>query len=248
MAISFTINVKSPCEEKWASMDPSAKGRFCQLCEKEVIDFSNLTDKELIGFFQKNHHQKVCGRFRKTQLKTYSTEKRKQKGFLKLALAGFTLLSIIKPTEAFSQGQPYVETGEREYGPAPVAPNEQQKSRRDNFILISGVVKDSATTETLPGVNIQLKGSNIGTVSDLDGKFELKIKNSKDTETIIVSFIGYLTEEIPVKSDEKEVCDLNEILLKPDHVALGETVVVGGAHFSRPSIFKRLSWRIKSIF
>ena len=141
-----------------------------------------------------------------------------------------------------------MEVGERETGNTPVAPKEQQKTRMEDYILIKGVVKDSETKETFPGVNIVLKGSKVGTTTNFDGEFELKIKNPKDTETIIVSFIGYLTEEIPIKSDEKEVYDLDEILLKPDNVALGEAVVVGGIHFSRPSIFKRLWWRIKSIF
>ena len=243
MAAKFSIEIKSPCEEKWASMDPFEKGRFCQLCQKEVIDFSNLTDKELIAFFQKNRKEKVCGRFQKTQLKTYHTGNRKQKGFLKLALAGFTLLSIFKPTEAFSQGHPIVKVGERETGPTPVAQREApKKNNSNNFILISGVVKEAGTEETLPGVNIQLKGSNIGTVSNLDGKFELRVTRPKETVTLLINFVGYETKEIMVKVDEREIYKLEDSLLQLD------VRVLGDVHYVKSSIFRRLWWRIKSIF
>ena len=59
---------------------------------------------------------------------------------------------------------------------------------------ISGKVTDAATGEPLPGVNIVVKGTTIGTISDLNGSYSIDIP---DTSAVLVfSFVGYLSEEV----------------------------------------------------
>ena len=84
---------------------------------------------------------------------------------------------------------------------------------------ISGVVKDE---EDMPliGASVTIKGSNVGTVTDLDGNFSLDV--SDDTETLVISYIGYTTQEINIQ-DISTV----EIILKTDATDLSEVVVVG---------------------
>jgi hypothetical protein len=60
----------------------------------------------------------------------------------------------------------------------------------------SGAVTASHSGEPLPGVNVLLKGTLIGSVTDAEGKYSLTIP---DTDGVLVfSFIGYSTTEIPV--------------------------------------------------
>lgn len=73
--------------------------------------------------------------------------------------------------------------------------------------------------EELPGVNVNIKGTNIGTVTDLSGYYQLKVPKS-DT-TLVFSFIGYASSEIKPKEDEINV-RLNE-----DVTQLSEVVVTG---------------------
>lgn len=63
---------------------------------------------------------------------------------------------------------------------------------------VSGIVKDSATNETIIGANVVLKGTTTGVVTDIDGAFSLELANGK--YTLQVSFVGYttLTKEIVV--------------------------------------------------
>lgn len=63
---------------------------------------------------------------------------------------------------------------------------------------LSGTVKDAATGETLIGVNVTGKGTTIGTVTDIDGKYTLDLP--KDVNALVFSYIGYTTLEKPILS------------------------------------------------
>ena len=54
---------------------------------------------------------------------------------------------------------------------------------------ISGVIKDGQTGETIPGASVALKGTLLGTFSEFDGTYVLKVNSLSDT--LEVSFIGY---------------------------------------------------------
>ena len=61
------IHIPQPCAENWSEMNPTEKGRFCAVCQKEVIDFSKFTDEELKNFLGKSQVS-TCGSFRPDQL------------------------------------------------------------------------------------------------------------------------------------------------------------------------------------
>src|SRR5690625_43433 len=58
---------------------------------------------------------------------------------------------------------------------------------------VSGVVTDANTGNTLPGVNILVKGTTTGTSTDSEGEYELIVPSLQDT--LVVSYIGYETQE-----------------------------------------------------
>lgn len=62
--------------------------------------------------------------------------------------------------------------------------------------LVKGQVTETVTGETLPGVNILVKGTSSGASTDSDGRFELEVPSLRDT--LIFSFIGYQTQEVPI--------------------------------------------------
>jgi hypothetical protein len=57
------IVLTNPCSENWNSMQVDAIGRFCQSCQKSVIDFSSKTDDEIKAFLQDKKGEELCGRF-----------------------------------------------------------------------------------------------------------------------------------------------------------------------------------------
>ena len=85
--------------------------------------------------------------------------------------------------------------------------------------IVSGVVKDDVGT--LPGVSIQIKGTTQGTISDVNGKFSLKVPDMKST-TLVFSFVGYDAQEVAVLG--KTTLD---VTLVQSATKLDEFVVVG---------------------
>jgi hypothetical protein len=61
------IQVPEPCHENWLLMTPSEKGRYCNSCQKVVVDFSIMSDAEIMRYFQKNTGS-TCGNFTVGQL------------------------------------------------------------------------------------------------------------------------------------------------------------------------------------
>jgi len=85
-------------------------------------------------------------------------------------------------------------------------------------ITVKGLVKD-INGEPLLGVNVREVGSNVGTVTDLDGNFTIQVKNNAKLQ---FSFVGYISQTVPVDGRTKIA-----VTLKEDSKTLEEVVVVG---------------------
>ena len=70
MNSKFSIQIPSPCHEDWNQMLPAEQGRFCQSCEKTVVDFSQMSDEQVLSYFKlkQQNSERVCGRFRAEQV------------------------------------------------------------------------------------------------------------------------------------------------------------------------------------
>ena len=68
MGKKIQLSVPKPCHEDWDAMTPVDKGKFCGSCQKQVVDFSNMSDREVAVFFKKPSTGSVCGRFMTDQL------------------------------------------------------------------------------------------------------------------------------------------------------------------------------------
>ncbi|HMG09426.1 MAG TPA: carboxypeptidase-like regulatory domain-containing protein, partial [Mucilaginibacter sp.] len=95
-----------------------------------------------------------------------------------------------------------------------------------NAFTVSGVVSDGTRNETLPGVSVKLKGTSIGTLSDMNGKYTLRVPSS--SSTLIFSFIGYDNTELSINGRET----IN-VTLNANSKSLSEVVVVGYSQQTR---------------
>jgi len=84
---------------------------------------------------------------------------------------------------------------------------------------VTGTVKEAGSDEPLIGVNVVIKGTSQGTITDVDGNYTISVEES---DTLRFSYIGYLPQEIAVAG--KSVID---VALKVEAEALEEVVVVG---------------------
>lgn len=85
---------------------------------------------------------------------------------------------------------------------------------------VSGTVTTSDGRATLPGVNIVIKGTLIGTTSDNNGAFDINVTSPSDT--LIFSFIGFRTVEIPLAGRTSL-----DVVMEPQTVSGDEVVVIG---------------------
>src|SRR5690242_1371914 len=68
MPKQLLLSIPTPCHENWDAMTPLEKGKFCGSCQKQVMDFSRMSDREIAQFFKKPTTGSVCGRFTTDQL------------------------------------------------------------------------------------------------------------------------------------------------------------------------------------
>jgi len=94
----------------------------------------------------------------------------------------------------------------------------------DKFFTISGVVRDNSSKRKLEYVNISVPGSNVSSITNEEGAFTLKIKDSIQAKEIEFSRIGYLNAQIPINGE-----DLLEqtFYLVPNQKLLKEVLVEG---------------------
>ena len=92
---------------------------------------------------------------------------------------------------------------------------------------VKGIVVD-ATGEPVIGANVMIKGTSNGTITDIDGNFNLS--NAKGT--LVISFIGYKSQEIVVNGNETNL----KVVLKEDSELLEEVVVVGYGTMKKESL------------
>ena len=83
---------------------------------------------------------------------------------------------------------------------------------------LTGTVISSEDNQPLPGVNVVVKGTTQGTITDFDGKFTLSV--ASDAEALVFSFMGMQTQEVPVGSTTTF-----NITMDPETIGMDEVVV-----------------------
>ncbi len=117
--------------------------------------------------------------------------------------------------------------------PQPVAPQVPQLSDALEK-TITGKVTDLSTGEELPGVNILVKGTTIGTITDVEGNYRLTAPD--DAETLVFSSVGYTSEEVAIGNQTT----IN-LEMAPDIQSLSEVVVIGYGEQSREVVTTSIS-------
>lgn len=225
------IAIPEPCHQPWNTMTDSQNGRFCRSCSKTVIDFTAMTDQQIIEHLSTAKH--VCGRFNENQFSTINRQLQLdnlQSGtFWKRMLLALTMLTSAQYLKAQNtQTKPTIEQTPTNFKLGEVA----IAAKDSTYHTLTGSITDAADKSVLPGVTIRLDGTNIGTQTNAEGKFTLQVPAS--ATRLVISFIGYSSQSIPIdpKSDPNMV-----VALKMSATMLGEVAIV------RPPFFKRVYYR-----
>lgn len=101
---------------------------------------------------------------------------------------------------------------------------------------VEGTVADNKTGETLVGVTVMVKGTNQGTITDVDGNFRLVSDVLNPTAVILFSYIGYTAVE-EVLGNRTRI----DVRLAPSDILLDETVVIGYGTAKRRNVLGAVS-------
>lgn len=229
----FTLTIPRPCHENWESFRPVEGGRHCGSCQKVVIDFTSMTEEQIITYF-KSFPKNTCGRFRSDQLHSYnstSPSPQRKWAFGALITAFVTFLNS-EPSWARSS-EPVVKLEQRELS----FRKNQSRSSTDSLI-VRGKVISSTDQSALPGIHVIWKGSEAGTVTNENGEFTFP-HPLKIGDVLTFSFIGLKNVTYIISGHE---LDSLTITMDEDHAQLSEVVVVGGAICVTRTVSPRRWW------
>jgi len=190
------IEIKTPCHENWNNMQISPGGRYCANCQKNVVDFSGLSNQEIIE--RLSNADNLCGKFDKLQfdsLNSYLSEKGEKPSFFKSWTYAAMMLGMLPFISMETKAKPVYEQAE--------VPFKKGESLKDTvtYIKIRGIIKSSGDDNPLPAATIQIMGTNIKTTTNADGCFEMMVPLT--ASAITVSYIGYASQMIQLKRNKK---------------------------------------------
>jgi hypothetical protein len=102
-----------------------------------------------------------------------------------------------------------------------------------NTINVSGVVTD-ASGEPLPGVNIVIKGTLQGVITDFNGNYQIEVPDNN--AILVFSYIGFTTSEVTV-GDRREI----DVVLEEDQKLIDEVLVIGYGTVTRKDVTTAVS-------
>ena len=216
MKKAITIRIPEPCHEDWNQMTTTDKGKFCSLCTKEVFDFTQVTDEELVKRVHNN--EKICGRFKSSQINREMKLERKS-GFSLAPFAAsfllpFTLLASTKTnTNAKSsnlQGKSYSSL------------NISSLNRID-FDKIQVITQGKIVDENgkpLINVAVSVKGTDKKEFSGLKGDYLIRSAND---EILVIKKEGFISQEIKLKRKSETI---NIVLKKEINVLVTGKVAI----------------------
>jgi len=212
-------------------MTTTGQGKYCDKCEKQVIDFSAMTDQQILNYIQKKEGR-MCGRLTKNQMNRQLVNHQpssRLSGFLKFLVSGIFLAQVEMAASQTQVIYRYEKQFSEDDGIRPAQPNNIDHPVLQDTIKnqITGAVIDAITGEPLIFANVLIVKPLTGTVTDLDGRFVLTVPENwqEDSIKIVANYTGYSTQEIRVPINSKSFQQPLMVKMEPG-IQLGSVVIV----------------------
>ena len=224
------LSIPEPCHENWQQMTPTDQGRFCNACARDVIDFSMMTDTEVLNYFTTLTHDKVCGRALPSQLeRTISKPKDpKKRLFWYWNYIVMFFLFFGKGNSVKAQGITQVVTA--------ADLNKIKQTNINNALagkvgevvvshnrIITGKVTD-IDGKPVSYASVKIKGTPTGVSADVNGVYSLK---TSANAILIICAGGFRDTEVPVKRNQTVFNTVLEKRIYSSEV-IEVTMVLGG--------------------
>ncbi len=214
-----TLPKPRPCGQPWLAMQPTANGRLCGQCDKEIHDFSAKSWPDIVRT-QAAHGNTLCGMYSPAQLAHWGQSPPSVCARLASATALAFALSTVQV-----QGQ--------------IMPSATNK------LTLSGTVSAISAkgkTEPVSFATVYVAGTKFGTSTDEQGHYSLTLPDSVNstTSTIIFSSIGFNTSKFTLPTQSTG-------LLQHDALLTIDTTIIAFS-VRKPSLVERTKWTLKRWF
>ena len=220
-----TIIIPQPCAESWAAMTPTAAGRHCAACQTEVVDFTRMSEAEILSYLAARPKQRVCSLIA-APAATPRYYKRKS-GFRRwlLAAAAFFGAHHVSALNLPPQ-RPPIRTASFFWA---------EVSRAT--ITIRGLVLDDSLGVPLQGAQVRINGGRYGAVTDEHGEFVLTMRSNwrpvhNDTFELYVSMGHFIYEGQTIKIDLAALAMAPPLVVRLSRLG----VTMGKIHVTRPPV------------
>ncbi|SES71293.1 peptidase associated/transthyretin-like domain-containing protein [Hymenobacter actinosclerus] len=178
----MAVFVPKPCVRPWATMAPTAAGRFCGQCEREVVDFSAMSEAQVRAWLAQPGAGRVCGLFRAGHAASAPVPR-----WRRWLLTGLALLSL-KPLLSSCQSAPPESAATSRAAPIPAgsatvqasAANATAAPAAQDTVVVRGQVLDGAGSRVVAGAELFIGDTPYGTVTDGQGNFRLTLRRQWD--------------------------------------------------------------------
>ena len=185
------LEIPKPCHEDWDKMSRKDQGRYCDSCQKTVVDFTLMSDKQILEYFS-NTIGNTCGRFANDQLDRALIPDRVGRRSKWAYILNLLVPAFLISSNGYSQGGP-IKSKVCQEAPNWKPDSSSNGSEGPREIILRGIVVDRETKLPVPYATVQVKGEMIGAVTDSTGKFSISDKGSGKRE-LEISSIGYKTQ------------------------------------------------------
>lgn len=241
-----SITIPQPCHESWAQMTPAVQGRHCAACDKVVVDFTRMSDAEVIAWLQRPQPGRTCGRFATQQLNRSllmpAAAPPRWPKWVAATAAVVGLQTGVAHTVQAQRATP-AEQSPITIGMVAVPRRAQPLTLNLPPIVVRGTVVDSASRQPLPGVTVVVAGTTTGGSTDAAGRFELLLPSEiRQADSIELEFstIGYTSQRHTFQPAQPNAL---EVALAADERLLSGEVVIVGAYNVVPWYTPRGLWQ-----
>lgn len=226
-------------------MTPQQQGRFCDSCQKCVVDFTGFTDEQLLGFFTTHRNEHVCGRFKSWQLnREVSLPPKPHNRFYKwfISLGFMIFLSDLFGTTIAAQERVTTEL------------SSVKKKSKNSGTLLGTVTTGEPISARGAFVIIYQNGIETNrTITDIDGNYVAKkiVAGTYIVHVVLEGYKKHIMTDVLIKP--KHVTKLNAVLTqqtnKSDSVDVsqysappverygGTSVTIGGANIEEKTVY-----------
>ena len=247
---SLTIQIPQPCHERWEEMQPTEQGRFCASCQKTVVDYSALSDQELVMVLSKASGS-ICGRLRDDQLNRALSVTSPNPMFSWHRWVGVLATALLSWKTALAQynslGRPVSSRPEIAVTPIPI----RGIGAMTEWTVSGRVMQMDSTGQVVPaiGAYVSIGGASKGICTQTDSAGRYKATISGETQntklTIVVNGANLSREVITLEiTPSATSVVVNDIVLTQGRLARISLTAGGLAIVRAPSRWQKIKRKL----